>query len=107
LFFAAPSHEGFACEFAGYIAGVERQSPLASVRRFPAERPLRHAFDETAFLEFGKGALGRSSRNVASLGSPANGQPNLAIVSAIVEPRDFDNILGNRESFSGIKEFHL
>jgi hypothetical protein len=90
LFFAAPSHEGFAWEFAGHVAGVERQSPLASVRRFPAEGSFGHKLDETPLLEFGKGTGSRSTCNVATLGSRANGQPNLAIVSAVVEPRYFD-----------------
>jgi hypothetical protein len=54
---------------------------------FRLNAPFRHKFDEAPFLEFGKGTLGRSARNVESLGSAANGQPNLAVVSAIVAPK--------------------
>jgi hypothetical protein len=86
--FRGPPHERLACQFAGHIAGDERQPPFARVRRLPAECSFRQKLDEAAFLELGKGTLRRSARIVASLGSPTNGQPNLAVVPAVVESRD-------------------
>jgi hypothetical protein len=34
LFFTAPPHERLACEFAGHIAGVERQGKSSSTERW-------------------------------------------------------------------------
>jgi hypothetical protein len=60
------------------------------MRRFPAERTLRHKLDEAAFLEFGKGTLGRFPCNVvASLKSAAIGRhrPDFLVeVQRIITP---------------------
>ena len=43
-----------------YIAGVERQSPFARVRRLPAKRSFGDKLIEATFLEFGKRTAGVS-----------------------------------------------
>jgi hypothetical protein len=52
-------------QFAGHISGVEYQPPFARVRGLPTKRAFRHPLDEPAVLEFRKGTLGRSPRDVA------------------------------------------
>jgi hypothetical protein len=56
----------------------------------PAECAFGHAIYETALLQFLKGTLGRSARNVAPFGSPANGQAESAVIHPVVASCDFE-----------------
>jgi hypothetical protein len=53
------------------------------------ERSLRHAIDEAVLLQFGKGALGGPTIDVAPLGSPTDRKSQPAVVGAVVVPGYF------------------
>jgi hypothetical protein len=59
------------------------------MRCLPAECSFGHAIDKASVLEFDQGPLSRSSCDIASLGSSADGEAEPAVVGAIVAPRDF------------------